>query len=178
MDVASDGLNHIQASKLRLVKDIRERSALRKLSNMQAKCQVAVEAVEQASKNVASAEDRRASLEAELYLKLASSHTICVTELDRRRHLVIGRSTAEIASACEALERARTGQEQAQATVVEARVVWAKLATASHKWQQIECDVQRTTNARSEFGVEIETDDEVVLRYHSGSRGRAVGFSI
>ncbi|MDF0497186.1 hypothetical protein [Bradyrhizobium yuanmingense] len=175
MDVASDRLNPIQASKLRLVKDMRERSALRQLSSMQAKCQMAVEAVEQDSKNVASAEKRRASLEAELYLKLASSDTMSVTELDRRCHLVIGRLTAEIASALQALEQARIAQEQAQAAVVEARFAWAKRSAASQKWQQIECDVQRTANARSEFAAEIEMDDEVLLRYQSGSQSQAAG---
>ncbi|GGI27754.1 MULTISPECIES: hypothetical protein [Bradyrhizobium] len=178
MDVASYRLNPSQASKLRLVKDMRERSALRQLSNTQAERQIAVKAMEKASKNAASAEKRRASLEAELYLELASSNRMCVTELDRRLHLVIGRLTAEIATARQVLEQARIAQQQAQAAVVEARVVWAKRSAASQKWQQIECDVQRSTNACSECAAQIETDDEVLLRYQSGSRSQAIGVLI
>ncbi|WP_084808500.1 hypothetical protein [Bradyrhizobium sp. NAS80.1] len=178
MDVASDRVNPIQASKLRFVKDMRERSALRLLSDMEAKRQIAVESVERASKNLASAEKRRASLEAELYLELASSDTMCVTELDRRCHLVIGRLTAEIALARQALEQAHIAQEHAQAAVVEMRAVWAKRSAASRKWQQIESDVQRRTNARAEFAAEIETDDEVLLRHKSGLRSQAAGDSI
>ncbi|WP_439373201.1 hypothetical protein [Bradyrhizobium sp. DASA03120] len=178
MDVASDRLNPVQASQLRLVKDMREQSTLRQLSNLEAKRQIAVEAMERASMDLASAEKRRASTEAKVYLELASSGTMCVTELDRRCHLVIGRLTAEIALACQALEQARIAQEQAEVAVVEARAMWAKRSAASQKWQRIECDVRRTTNSRSEFAAEIETDDEVLLRYQSGSRSDPGGGSI
>ncbi|MCA1455147.1 hypothetical protein I6F35_18235 [Bradyrhizobium sp. BRP22] len=178
MDVAADRLNPVQASKLRLVKDMRERSALRELSDMEAKRRIAAEAVERASKDLASAEKHRASLEAELYLELASFDTMSVTELDRRYHLIIGRLTAKIALARQALERARIGLEQAQTAAVEARAHWAKRSAASHKWQQIECDVQRMTNARSEFAAEIETDDEVLLRYQHGSSSQGIGDSM
>ncbi|TWA90227.1 hypothetical protein [Bradyrhizobium stylosanthis] len=178
MDVASDRLKPLEASKLRLVKDMRERSALRQLSNMQAKRQIAVEAVERASENLVSAEKRRAMLEAELYLALALSDTMCVSELDRRCHLAIGRLTAEIAVARQALEQARITQDEVQAAVDEAWAVWAKRSAASQKWQKIECDAQRTTNARSEYAAEIETDDDILLRYKGGSRSRAAGDSI
>ncbi|XIA67446.1 hypothetical protein ACFIOY_18415 [Bradyrhizobium sp. TZ2] len=178
MDVASDGLNPVEASKLRLVKDIRERSVVRELSNIEAKRRIAVEAVERTSSELACAEKHRASVEDELYQEMASLDAMSVTELDRRCHLVITRLAAEIASAREALEEARIAQEQAQTAVVEARALWAKRAAANHKWRQIECDVQRTTNARLEFAAEIETDDEVLLRYQSGSHSQAVGESI
>ncbi|MGY4353560.1 hypothetical protein ACVW0J_000053 [Bradyrhizobium sp. i1.7.7] len=114
MDVASDGLKPVEASKLRLVKDVRERSVLRELSNIDDKRRIAFEAVERASSDLASAEKHRASVEDQLYQEMASLGAMSVTELDRRCHRVIGRLTAEIASRREALEQARIAQEQAQ----------------------------------------------------------------
>ncbi|WP_377827967.1 hypothetical protein ACFKHW_28220 [Bradyrhizobium lupini] len=178
MDVASDGLKPVEASKLRLVKDIRERSELRELSNIEAKRRIAFEAVERASSDLASAEKHRASVEDQLYQEMASLSAMSGTELDRRCHLVIGRFTAEIASRREALGQARIAQEQAQTAVVEARALWAKRAAASHKWRQIERDVQRTTDSRLEFAAEIETDDDQLLRYQGASHSQAVGVSI
>ncbi|KRQ97099.1 hypothetical protein CQ12_39385 [Bradyrhizobium jicamae] len=169
MDVASDRLNPIDASKLRLVKDIRERSALREMSNMEAKRRIAVQAVEQASEHLANAERHRTSVEAEIYREMLSVDVISVTELERRCHLVIGRLTAEIGSAQKTLDEARTAQCQAEAAVLAARTLWAKRSAASHKWQEIERDVQRITNAHFEAAAETEADDEILLRYRRGS---------
>ncbi|TWB93016.1 hypothetical protein FBZ93_11155 [Bradyrhizobium macuxiense] len=178
MDVASDRLKAVHASKWRLVKNMRERNALRELSNREAKRRIAVEAVARASVALARAEESRATVETELYQELVSSDPMPVTELDRRCHLVIGRFTAEIASARQALEEACMVREQAETAVLEARTVWVKRSAATHKWQQIECDVQRTSDAHSEFAAEIEADDEVLLRYRRGSRTQAAGDSI
>ncbi|WP_025038816.1 hypothetical protein [Bradyrhizobium sp. DOA9] len=174
MDVASDGLNLAQASKLRLVKDMRERSALRELSNMEARRQIAVAALQRASEILKGADNRRAKAEAELYQELASLEMMSVTELDRRCQLVLGRLAAEIESARLAREQARVAHEQAQRAVNEARTIWAERSAASQKWQEIEGDVQRTTAARSEFAAEIDADDEVLLRYQGGSRSQTV----
>ncbi|SFN80074.1 nodulation-related protein, predicted type III secretion system component [Bradyrhizobium sp. Rc3b] len=175
MDVASDGLNLEQAAKLRLVKDIRERSALRELSNMEARRQIAVDALQRASENLKGAENRRAKVEAELYQELASRETMSASELDRRCQLVLGRLAAEIESARDAGEQARIAHEQARQAVNEARTIWAKRSAASQKWQEIEGDVQRTTAVRSEFAAEIDADDGALLRYQGGSRNQAVG---
>ncbi|PPQ20008.1 hypothetical protein CV770_07175 [Bradyrhizobium sp. AC87j1] len=177
MDVASDGLNLVQASKLRLVKDMRERSALRELSNMEARRRIAVEALQRASENLEGAENRRAKVEAELYQELASLKTMSVTELDRRFQLILGGLAAQIESARQAREQARVAHEQAQRSVNEVRTIWAKRSAASQKWEEIEGDVQHTTAVRSECAAEIDADDEVLLRYHGGSRSQAVGGS-
>ncbi|MGY3238056.1 flagellar biosynthesis chaperone FliJ [Bradyrhizobium sp. USDA 4472] len=177
MDVASGGLNLVQASKLRQVKDIRERSALRELSNMEARLQTAINALQRACESLKAAENRRAKVEAELYQELASLETMSVTELDRRCQLVLGRLAAEIESTRQEREQAHIAHEQAQQAVNEARNIWAKRSTASQKWQEIEGDVQRTTALCSEFAAEIEADDEVLLRYKGGSRCQAVGSS-
>ncbi|MDA9421600.1 hypothetical protein [Bradyrhizobium sp. CCBAU 53380] len=177
MDVSSDGLNLVQASKLRLVKDMRERSALRELSNMEARRRIAVEALQRASENLEGAENRRAKVEAQLYQELASLETMSVTELDRRCQLVLGRLAAEIESARQAREQARVAHEQAQRTVNEARTIWAKRSAASQKWQEIEGNVERTTAVRSECAAEIDAEDEVLLRNQGGSRSQAVGGS-
>ncbi|UFW92091.1 hypothetical protein BjapCC829_48435 (plasmid) [Bradyrhizobium barranii] len=172
MDSASGRLNPVHASKLRLVKDIRERSALRELSNMEAKGRVAAQAVEQACEQLAKAEGRRAKVEAELYREMLAAYAISVCELQRRYHLIIGRLTHEIAAAQRGLDEARAAQEQAEAAVLEARTLWTKRSAASHKWREIEGDVQRITNAHFEAAAEIEADDEVLLRYRRGSPGK------
>lgn len=178
MDVASDRLTTFQASKLRRVKEMRERSALRELSNMEAKRSIAVEAMERVSKDLARAEQRRASFEAKLYLELASSETMSATELDSRCHRALARLTGEVTLARQALEQARIAQERATAELLEARTIWATRSAASQKWQQIECDVQRTTSAHSEFAAELEIEDEVLVRYQNGSPSQTLGRSI
>ncbi|MBB4382603.1 hypothetical protein [Bradyrhizobium sp. SBR1B] len=177
MDVASDGLNLMQASKLRLVKDMRERNAVRELSNIEARRQISLEALQRAVENLKSAENRRAKVESELYQELASLETMSVTELDRRCQLVLGRLAAEIESARQEREQARIAHEQAQRAVNEARAIWAKRSAASQKWREIEGDIQRTTTVRSELAAEIDADDEVLLRYMGNSRSQAVGGS-
>ncbi|MCC8969012.1 hypothetical protein [Bradyrhizobium brasilense] len=175
MDVASHGLNPVQASKLRLVKGMRERSALRELSNMEAKRRIAADALQRASEGLEAAQKHRAKVEAELYRELAQLETTSVTELDRRCHLVIGRLAAEIESARQALVQARIAHEEAQLAVNKARAVWAERSAASQKWQEIEGNVQRATAVRSEFAVEIDADDEVLLRYQGDSRSQTIG---
>ncbi|WP_027535591.1 hypothetical protein [Bradyrhizobium sp. WSM3983] len=169
MDVASNRVNRVHASKLRLAKDMRERSALRELSNMEANRRVAVQAVEQAFQHIVNADKNRATLEVELYRELASLDPLSLEELDRRCHLVTERLTAEIAGARRRLDEARAAQEQAETAVFEARALLTKCSAASHKWQQIEDDVQRATDAHSEAEAETEADDELLLRYLSGS---------
>ncbi|MDA9391583.1 hypothetical protein CO683_38285 [Bradyrhizobium ottawaense] len=175
MDITSDRLNPVHASKLRLVKDMRERSALRELSNMEAKRRIAVQAVEQACEHLANAERRRATVEAELYREMLSADAISVPELERRHHLIIGRLTDEIAAAQRSLGKARAAQEQAEAAAVEARSLWTKRSAASQKWHEIERDVRRITNAHFEAAAESEADDEVLLRYRRSPSGQMGG---
>ncbi|MBH5371147.1 hypothetical protein [Bradyrhizobium glycinis] len=164
MDITSDRLNPLHASKLRLVKEMRERSALREVSNMEAKRRIAVQAVEIAREHLANAEERRARVEAELYGEMLAADAISVSELERRHHLIIGRLTDEIAAAQRSLEEARAAHRQAEAAAVEARTLWTKRSAASQKWHEIERDVRRITDAHFEAVVEIEADDEVLLR--------------
>ncbi|MGV7213430.1 hypothetical protein [Bradyrhizobium sp. UFLA05-112] len=178
MDVASDRLTSVQTSKLRRVKDMRERSALRELSNMETKRRIAVDAMDRASKDLAKVEQRRARFETELYLELTSCDTMSATELDRRCHRALERLTAEVTLARQAVEQARIAQEQVTAELVEAQTIWATRSAASQKWQQIECDVQRTSTAHSEFAAELETEDEILVRYQNGSRSQTLGKSI
>ncbi|MGY4473822.1 hypothetical protein [Bradyrhizobium sp. USDA 3364] len=175
MDVASHGLNPVQASKLRLVKDMRERSALRELSSMEDKRRIAADALQRASEDLEATQKHRAKVEAELYRELAQLETTSVTELDRRCHLVLGRLAAEIESARQALVQARIAHEETQRAVNEARALWAGRSAASQKWQEIEGNVQRATAVRSESAAEIDADDEVLLRYQGGSRSRTIG---
>ncbi|VIO69189.1 hypothetical protein CI1B_25510 [Bradyrhizobium ivorense] len=175
MDVASYRLNGVHASKLRLVKDMRERSALHELSNMEAKRRIAGEAVAQACEQLANAERHRARVEAELYRQMLSDDAISVSELERRHHLIIGRLTEDIAAAQRILDEARTAQDQAETAVREARTLWAKRSAACHKWQEIERDVERSTNAHVEAAAEIEADDEVLLRYRRGAPNQRGG---
>ncbi|MDD1521615.1 MULTISPECIES: hypothetical protein [Bradyrhizobium] len=175
MDIASNGLSPAHASKLRLVKDMRERSALRELSNMEAKRHLAVQAVQEACEHLAHAEERRAKLEAELYREMLAADAISVCELQRRYHLIIGRLTDEIKAAQRALDEARAAQEQAEAAVLEARSVWTKRSAASQKWREIDHDVRRITDAHFEAAAEIEADDEVLLRYRRGRSGQTGG---
>ncbi|MFB9262249.1 hypothetical protein ACFFWD_03545 [Bradyrhizobium erythrophlei] len=178
MDIAPDRINPVHASKLRLVKDMRERSALRELSNMEAKRRVAVLAVEHAFEDLAGAEKHRARVEVELYRELASFDGLPVVELDRRCHLAVARLTAAIASAQRTLDEARIAQQQAEEAMSETRSHWASCSAASLKWQEIDCDVRRATNTHSEAAAEAEADDEVLLRYRSGSRTQTVDGSI
>lgn len=175
MDVASDRLNPAHVSKLRLVKDMRERGALRELSSMENGRRIAVQAVEHASQHLANAERHRARAEAVLYRDMLSADAISVIDLERRHHLIIGRFTEEIAAAQRGFDEARSAQDQAEVAVLEARTLWAKRAAASQKWQEIERDVRRMTDAFCEVAAEIEADDEVLLRYRRGSDHQSGG---
>ncbi|OPY95992.1 hypothetical protein A5906_05245 [Bradyrhizobium sacchari] len=175
MDIASDRLSPVHASKLRLVKDMRERSAIRELSNSEAKRHLAIEAVREACQHLAHAEERRANIEAELYREMVAADAISVCELLRRYHLIIGRLTDEITAAQRALDKARVVQEQAEAAVLEAQAVWTKRSAASQKWREIDHDVRRITNAHFEAAAEIEAEDEVLLRYRRGPSGQTAG---
>ncbi|MGY3622270.1 hypothetical protein [Bradyrhizobium sp. USDA 10063] len=169
MDGASDRMNSVHASKLRLVKDMRERSALRALANMEAKRRIAAQAVQQAFQDLATAEGHRARIEVEVYRQLLSFDATPVAELDRRCHRVMERLTAEIALTRRRLDEARIAQEQAETAVSETRALWAKCSAATHKWQQIETDVRRAADTCSAVTAEIDADDEVLLRYGRGS---------
>ncbi|MDA9437086.1 hypothetical protein [Bradyrhizobium sp. CCBAU 51627] len=175
MDIAFDRLSPAHASKLRLVKDMRERSAVRELSDVEAKRHLATQAVQQACEHLALAEERRAKVEAELYREILAADAISVCELQRRYHLIIGRLTDEITAAQRVLDKARAAQEQAEAAVIEARAVWTKRSAASQKWREIDQDVRRITNAHFEAATEIEADDEVLLRYRRGPSGQTGG---
>ncbi|WP_407185401.1 hypothetical protein [Bradyrhizobium centrosematis] len=175
MDIAPDRLNPVHASKLRLVKDMRERSAIRELSNAEAKRRLAVQVVEQARERLADAEQCRAKVEADLYREMLAADAISVCELQRRHHLIIGRLTDESTAAQRNFEEACTAQEQAEAAVFQARGVWAKRSAASQKWREIDHEVQRITNAHFESVAETEADDEVLLRYRRGPSGQTGG---
>ncbi|WP_027522094.1 hypothetical protein [Bradyrhizobium sp. Ec3.3] len=167
MDVPSDRMSCIHASRLRHVKDMRERSARNELSNMEAKRHIATLAAEHAWQELAIAEQHHTQAEAEVYQQLTSLGTLSVVELDRCE-LTLERLAIEITSKRQALEEARIAQEQAETAASEKRAHWAKRSAATHKWRQIETDVRRAADTHSEATAELEADDEVLLRYGSG----------
>ncbi|MCP3380158.1 hypothetical protein NLM31_06995 [Bradyrhizobium sp. CCGUVB4N] len=167
MDVPSDRMSCIHASRLRHVKDMRERSARSELSNMEAKRHIATLAAEHAWQELAIAEQHHTQAEAEVYQQLTSLGTLSVAELDRCE-LTLERLASEITSKRQALEEARIAQKQAETSASEKRAHWAKRSAATHKWRQIETDVRRAADTHSEATAELEADDEVLLRYGSG----------
>ncbi|MCP3441018.1 hypothetical protein [Bradyrhizobium sp. CCGUVB14] len=167
MDVPSDRMSCIHASRLRHVKDMRERSARSELSNMEAKRHIATLAAEHAWQELAIAEQHHTQAEAEVYQQLTSLGTLSVAELDRCE-LTLERLASEITSKRQALEEARIAQKQAETAASEKRAHWAKRSAATHKWRQIETDVRRAADTHSEATAELEADDEVLLRYGSG----------
>ncbi|MCP3460772.1 hypothetical protein [Bradyrhizobium sp. CCGUVB23] len=167
MDVPSDRMSCIHASRLRHVKDMRERSARSELSNMEAKRHIATLAAEHAWQELAIAEQHHTQAEAEVYQHLTSLGTLSVVELDRCE-LTLERLAIEITSKRQALEDARIAQKQAETAASEKRAHWAKRFAATHKWRQIETDVWRAADTHSEATAELEADDEVLLRYGSG----------
>lgn len=167
MDVPSDRMSCIHASRLRHVKDTRERSARSELSNMEAKRHIATLAAEHAWQELAIAEQHHTQAEAEVYQQLTSLGTLSVVELDRCQ-LTLERLAIEITSKRQALEEARIAQKQAETAASEKRVHWAKRSAATHKWRQIETDVRRAADAHSEATAELEADDEVLLRHGRG----------
>lgn len=167
MDVPSDRMSCIHASRLRHVKDMRERSARNELSDMEAKRHIATLAAEHAWQELAIAEQHHTQAEAEVYQQLTSLGTLSVVELDRCQ-LTLERLAIEITAKRQALEEARIAQEQAETAASEKRAHWAKRSAATHKWRQIETDVRRAADTHSEATAELEADDEVLLRYGSG----------
>ncbi|MCV3243314.1 MULTISPECIES: hypothetical protein [Mesorhizobium] len=174
MDVTSDRVNRVHASRLRLLKDMRERSALSNLSNMEAKRQIAALATQQASKELAIAEDRRAAAEVQLYQQLISLDTLSVAALDRGK-LLIERLETEITLRRQRLDDAHVAQEEAETAASETRAHWVKCSAARHKWEQIEGDVRRAVDTHSESAAEIEADDESMPRYGRVSRPQMSG---
>ncbi|WOH80234.1 hypothetical protein RX327_31120 [Bradyrhizobium sp. BEA-2-5] len=164
MDVPSDRMSCIHASKLRHVKDLRECSARSELSNMDAKRNIAVLAAKRAWRELIIAEEHHARAEREVYKQLVSLGTLSVIELDRSQ-LTLEKLAGEIASKRQTLEDARIAQGQAEIAASEKRVHWVKRSAASHKWRQIETDVRRAAHDQSEVTAEIDADDEVLLRY-------------
>lgn len=164
MDVGSDGVNCARASKLRVVKDMRERSAMRELSKAEASHRVAVLAVEQGLQQLAMAEERRAMLEVELYQQLISLEALSVEELDGHCRRVIEGGAADIALRRRTLDDALVAQKKAETAVCEARTCWAKCSAALRKWEQIEHDERRASEFHAELAIEMEADDEVGLR--------------
>ncbi|WP_445219719.1 hypothetical protein ACKWRH_06030 [Bradyrhizobium sp. Pa8] len=167
MDLPSDRMSCIHASRLRHVKDMRERSARRELSNMEAKRRIATSAAEHAGRELAIAEQHHAQAEAEVYQQLTSFGTLSVVELDRCQ-LTLERLANEITSKRLRLEDARIAQKQAETAAAESRTHLAKRSAATHKWRQIEIDVRRAADTHSEVTAELEADDEVLLRYRRG----------
>lgn len=164
MDVPSDRMSFIHASRLRHVKEIRERGARTELSNLEAKCRIEALAAERAGRELAIAEERRAQAQAEVYEQLTSLGTVSVVELDRRE-LILERLATEVTSKRQTLEEARSAQKQAETAASEGRAHWAKCSAATDKWRQIETDVHRAADTHAEVTAEIEADDEVSLRY-------------
>ncbi|CCD87189.1 conserved protein of unknown function; Type III effector NopZ [Bradyrhizobium sp. ORS 285] len=175
MDVALGRLNPGHASKLRLVKDKQERSAIRELSAMEAKHHLAMRATQEAFEHLAYAHDQRAKVEFELYREMLAADAISACELQRRHHLIIGRLTDKIEAAQRGVEEARAAQEQAEAAVRGARIVWTRCSAASQKWSEIDRDVQTRANAYFEAAAEKESDDEILPLYRRGTSGHTGG---
>ncbi|WP_051334031.1 hypothetical protein [Mesorhizobium sp. WSM3224] len=163
MDVASDRVNRVHVSRLRLLKDMQERLALSELSKKEAERHLATLAVQNASQGLAIARQQCARAEAGLYQELMSLDTLSSAALDHH-HLRMERLSAEVTSRCQMLDDARIAQEKAEAAACEMRDVWAKRSTARHKWKQIEVDVRRAVDSHAEAAGEIEADDEISLR--------------
>ncbi|MGZ2402794.1 hypothetical protein [Rhizobium ruizarguesonis] len=176
MDVASDRVNRVDASRLRLVKDMRERSARSELSNMEAKRQFAALATQHASKELAIAGDRRAAAEVQLYQQLISIDTLSVAALDRGK-LLIERFETEVTLRLRRLEDARVAQEEAETAASETKAHWVKCSAARQKWEQIEGDLRRSVDTHSESAAENEADDELMPRYGRVSRPQMLGNS-
>ncbi|MBK3666662.1 YscO family type III secretion system apparatus protein [Bradyrhizobium diazoefficiens] len=175
MDVPSDRVTCIHVSRLRHVKEIRERGARTELSSMEAKCRFETLAAERAARALAVAEERRVKAQAEIYQQLTSSGTVSVVELDRCE-LIVERLALEVTSKRQAFEDARVAQEQAETAASERRTHWAKCSAATDKWRQIETDVRRAADTHAEVRAEIEADDEVLFR--TGFAPRAADGSI
>lgn len=163
MDVAFDRVNRVHASRLRLLKEMQERSALRELSKKEAQRHMATLAVQNASQGLAIAQQHCAGAEATLYQELMSLDSLSSAALDHH-HLHIERLAAEVTFRRQMLDDARIAQEKAETAASETRALWVRRSAARHKWQQIEDDVRRAVDIHSEAAGEIEADDEILLR--------------
>lgn len=172
MDVASDRISSAHVSTLRHVKDMREQRALSEWQSLEAKRRAAAAAEATARKTLAAAEEERTTIEAELYRRLVLSDPLPISEFDRCR-LILEKLAAEIELKRKALDEARGAQEKAAIAAAEGRARWAKSSVATHKWGQIETGVRRAEHARAEFVSEIETEDDVALRYGAGPGAQA-----
>ncbi|MGG7539602.1 hypothetical protein [Rhizobium sp. Nf11,1] len=169
MDVASDRVTRVHTSRLRLLKDMQERSAFRELSEKQAQHDMATLALQNASQELANAQQHFARAEAALYEELMSLDKWSSAALDHH-HLQIERLAAEVSSKRQMLDDAHIAQKEAEAVLSKMRTVWVRRSAASHKWQQIEDEVRRAVETQSEAAGEIEGDDEISLRYGSFAR--------
>ncbi|MCA1408283.1 hypothetical protein I6F26_29310 [Ensifer sp. IC3342] len=168
MDVAFDLVNYAHASRIRLLKEMQERDARRKLSDKEARRRMAIVAAQDASQGLKIAQQQRAREEAQLYQKLMSLNTLSSAALDHH-HLHIERFAAEITLKGQVLDNAHFAQEQAETAASETKAQWVRRSEARRKWQQIEDDLRRAVDIHSEAAGEIEADDEILLRFGRGS---------
>ncbi|BAV50407.1 hypothetical protein MLTONO_5505 [Mesorhizobium loti] len=167
MDVASDRVNHVQASRLRVLKEMQERRALSELSKKEAERRMATLAAQNASRELAMAQQHCATAEAALYQELMTLENLSNAALDRY-HLHVERLATEITRRRQMLGNARIAQEKAETAASETRDLWVACSAATHKWRQIEDDVGRAVEIRSEAAGEIKADDEILLRFGRG----------
>ncbi|MCH4561134.1 MULTISPECIES: hypothetical protein [Mesorhizobium] len=164
MDVASDRLNHVQASRLRLLKEMQERRALHKMSKTEAKRDMAVLAAQNAARDLAMTQQDCAAAEADLYQELMTLENLSNGMLDRH-HLRIELLAAEITCRRQMLGDAQIAQEQAEIAMFRTRDEWIACSAATRKWQQIEDDVGRDVEIHSEAVSETEAEDDRVVRF-------------
>ncbi|MBB4188997.1 hypothetical protein GGE07_005676 [Sinorhizobium terangae] len=174
MDVASDRVKSVDISRLRLLRDMRERSALGELSKMEAKRKIASSAARHASRELAIAQQDCARVHMELHRELVSFDSLSIAALDRY-HLLIERHAAGVIRRRQSLEDARKVREQAETAASEARNQWVRCSAAKHKWQRIEHELKRAIDIHSDAAAEIEADDEVLLRHGRASLVQALG---
>ncbi|TIU65275.1 MAG: hypothetical protein E5W30_00325 [Mesorhizobium sp.] len=168
MDVASDRVNWVQSSRLRLLKEMQERRALGELSKKEAQRDVAASAVQNASRELAMIQQHCSRKEAALYQHLMSLDNLSSAALDRHR-LHTEQLAAEITSRRQMLDDTQIAQEEAEMAASRTRELWVICSAARDKWQQIEDDVRRAVETHSEAAAEIEADDEILLKYARGS---------
>lgn len=168
MDVASDRVKHIQSSRLRLLKEMQERRVLGELSKTEAQRHMANLATQNAFRELAKAQQHCSTAEAALYQELMTFDDLSSASLDRH-NLHIERLAAEITRSREMLDNARIAEEQADAAASETRKLWVACSAATRKWRKIEDDVLRTLEIHSEVGGEMETDDEILVRFGRSS---------
>ncbi|WP_040592921.1 hypothetical protein [Mesorhizobium metallidurans] len=167
MDVASDRVNHIQSSRLRLLKEMQERRALSELSKKEAQRHMATLAAQNASRELAMAQQHCSTAEAALYQELMTLDDLSSATLDRH-HLHIECLAAEITRRRQMLVNARAAEEKAELAASVTRDLWVVCSAATHKWRQIEDDVRRAVEIHSEAAGEIEADDEILVRFGRG----------